>query len=376
MRCRADEIADGRRDARRRAAPGADRRRLGAAARRSGRRRPPSRSSPSARSIGRSTCSPRRAGSGLAARARTPCSTACSSRMTDAEQSHFVRLLTGEMRQGANDGVVSDAIAKAAGVPAADVRRATMLLGSLAVAARRALDGRVARRRPHAARRRAADARVDVAVGGRGGRGHRPGERRVEARRHPRAGAQGGRRGAAVHARAERHHARAAERRRRAARRCRSTSIVLDGESLGVDEDGRPRRFQDTMSGLDTTSAFFFDVLHVDGDVADRRAAARHASRRSPRSCRQRLLLPVDRDRRRRGGRPLRARVDGRRPRGRDGEGARVDVPGRSARRHVAQGEAGAHGRPRRARRRVGARSSLRVAEQPAPRRAWRRRRS
>jgi DNA ligase-1 len=41
-------------------------------------------------------------------------------------------------------------------------------------------------------------------------------------------------------------------------------SIVLDGESLGVDEDGRPRRFQDTMSGLDTTSAFFFDVLHVD----------------------------------------------------------------------------------------------------------------
>jgi DNA ligase-1 len=43
-----------------------------------------------------------------------------------------------------------------------------------------------------------------------------------------------------------------------------ASSIVLDGESLGVDEDGRPRRFQDTMSGLDTTSAFFFDVLHVD----------------------------------------------------------------------------------------------------------------
>jgi DNA ligase-1 len=41
--------------------------------------------------------------------------------------------------------------------------------------------------------------------------------------------------------------------------------LVLDGESLGLDEDGRPRRFQDTMSGLDTTAAFFFDVLHADG---------------------------------------------------------------------------------------------------------------
>ena len=53
------------------------------------------------------------------------------SRLTDDEQDHFVRMLTGEMRQGANDGVVTDAVAKAAGVPIADVRRATMLLGDL-----------------------------------------------------------------------------------------------------------------------------------------------------------------------------------------------------------------------------------------------------
>jgi len=56
-------------------------------------------------------------------------------------------------------------------------------------------------------------------------------------------------------------------------------AVVLDGESIGLDEDGRPRRFQDTMSrfgsGPDravTTGlapglrAFFFDVLHVDGE--------------------------------------------------------------------------------------------------------------
>jgi DNA ligase-1 len=50
--------------------------------------------------------------------------------------------------------------------------------------------------------------------------------------------------------------------------------LVLDGEALGVDDDGRPHLFQDTMSrfGADVVGvavglqAFYFDVLHVDGD--------------------------------------------------------------------------------------------------------------
>jgi DNA ligase-1 len=41
--------------------------------------------------------------------------------------------------------------------------------------------------------------------------------------------------------------------------------IVLDGESLAFFEDGRPRKFQDTMSGLGTTDVFFFDALYLDG---------------------------------------------------------------------------------------------------------------
>jgi DNA ligase-1 len=55
--------------------------------------------------------------------------------------------------------------------------------------------------------------------------------------------------------------------------------IVLDGEALGVDADGRPRIFQDTMSRfgtdeLDPDAAhlqpFFFDVLRLDGrDLID-----------------------------------------------------------------------------------------------------------
>jgi DNA ligase 1 len=59
-------------------------------------------------------------------------------------------------------------------------------------------------------------------------------------------------------------------------------SAVLDGESLGIDEDGRPRRFQDTMSGLDSTGAFFFDVLHVDGaSLIDEPLSARSVVLRS-----------------------------------------------------------------------------------------------
>ena len=50
-----------------------------------------------------------------------------------------MRLLSGELRQGALDGVMTEAVARAAEVPVAQVRRAVMLRGSLpAVAAGRA----------------------------------------------------------------------------------------------------------------------------------------------------------------------------------------------------------------------------------------------
>ena len=57
---------------------------------------------------------------------------------TQVEQDFLLRLLAGELRQGALDGVMIDAIAAAAKLPAASVRRAAMYapgLGQLAVAA-------------------------------------------------------------------------------------------------------------------------------------------------------------------------------------------------------------------------------------------------
>jgi DNA ligase-1 len=50
---------------------------------------------------------------------------------TATEQQFLIGLLLGELRQGALEGVMTEAIAAAAQVPAADVRRASMLAGSL-----------------------------------------------------------------------------------------------------------------------------------------------------------------------------------------------------------------------------------------------------
>src|SRR5439155_25545040 len=66
-------------------------------------------------------------------------------RATAAEQDFLVRLLFGELRQGALEGVLVEAVAKAAAIPAAVIRRATMLSGSLpGVAARALTEGRTA----------------------------------------------------------------------------------------------------------------------------------------------------------------------------------------------------------------------------------------
>lgn len=60
-------------------------------------------------------------------------------RATAAEQDFLLRLLVGELRQGALEGVMIEAIASAAGVPVAQVRRAAMFTGDLGMVARVAL---------------------------------------------------------------------------------------------------------------------------------------------------------------------------------------------------------------------------------------------
>lgn len=60
---------------------------------------------------------------------------------TPAEAGFLRRLLVGEMRQGAGEGIVAEAVARAAEVPSAAVRRALMLSGDLGEVAETAMTG-------------------------------------------------------------------------------------------------------------------------------------------------------------------------------------------------------------------------------------------
>jgi DNA ligase 1 len=60
-------------------------------------------------------------------------------RATASEQAFLARLLIGELRQGALEGLMIEAVAAAAAVPAATVRRAAMIGGGIAGVASRAL---------------------------------------------------------------------------------------------------------------------------------------------------------------------------------------------------------------------------------------------
>ena len=198
-------------------------------------------------------------------------------RSTPAEADFVVRLLTGELRQGALAGLMADAIAHAAGVPADTVRRAAMLGGDLADTARRALEGGEASLagvhlevlRPVQPMLAASAATVEEALAA-------TGPASVEWKLD----------GARIQVHRNGDDVRVFTRNLNdvtdrlpevveVVRTFAARSFVLDGETIGLADDALPRRFQDTMSrfGRDdatshslTLTAFFFDVLHLDGD--------------------------------------------------------------------------------------------------------------
>ncbi|MGY1632481.1 ATP-dependent DNA ligase [Geodermatophilus sp. SYSU D01186] len=200
---------------------------------------------------------------------------------TADEQRFLVRLLTGELRQGALEGVVLDAVATAAGVPAAGVRRAFMLSGSLPETAATALTGGAAALdavslrvgRPVRPMLASPGSSLDAALEDLGA------DVTVEFKLD----------GARIQVHRDGHDVRVWTRTLREVtdgvpelvdrvRALPCTTAVLDGETLALDDDGRPRAFQETMSrfGSDASDAgvllspFFFDLLHLDGrDLLD-----------------------------------------------------------------------------------------------------------
>jgi DNA ligase-1 len=205
---------------------------------------------------------------------------------TGDEQRFLVRLLTGDLRQGALEGVVLDAVAAAADVPGAAVRRAFMLAGSLPDTAATALTGGVPALeavrlqvgrpvRPMLAGPGSslddalADLGTDVAVE------YKLDGARIQVHRDGEV--------VRVWTRTLREVTDAVPELVERVRALPCRTAVLDGETLALDDDGRPRAFQDTMSrfgsaGPDEAAAeagvllspFFFDLLHLDGrDLLD-----------------------------------------------------------------------------------------------------------
>ncbi len=202
---------------------------------------------------------------------------------TPAEQQFLRAVLTGEVRQGALAGVLTDAVALAAGVPVDAVRRALLLSGDLKEVAGAALHGgldalgefHLTVGRPLApmlaqpatdvaqAIERIRPAAVDWKLDGVRVQVHRDGDQ------------------VGVFTRSLDDVTARVPEIVDAARRLPVREVVLDGEAITVDEAGRPRPFQETSSraaraGGATLTPYFFDLLHVDGaDLIDEPAATR-----------------------------------------------------------------------------------------------------
>lgn len=207
-------------------------------------------------------------------------------RATADEQAWLRGVVTGAVRQGALDSLVQEALAVAAEVPLADVRRAAMLAGSTVAVARAAFAGvdalsafglqvgrpvlpMLASSAPDIAAALAkvgGEVAVDTKLDGIRIQVHRQGSEVLVATRSLED----------ITARLPEVVA--------VALSLPAESFVLDGEALALSEDGRPRPFQETASrtamaeGVVVTP-YFFDVLHLDGtDLLDAPAAERAAA--------------------------------------------------------------------------------------------------
>jgi DNA ligase-1 len=203
-------------------------------------------------------------------------------RATEEEAAFLRRLLLGELRQGALEGVMADAIAAAAGIAPAAVRRAAMLAGDLCHVAAVAMEqgeGGLAQiglqvLRPVLPMLAATAATVAEALSA---NGRSSVEWKLDGAR-----IQAHRRGETVRL-FTRSLNDVSDRLPGIAdvvRRFPATAVILDGEvfGAGIDEEGAGL-FQDAMSRFSShdpapgsdLSVRFFDVLHLDGgDLIDR----------------------------------------------------------------------------------------------------------
>ncbi len=200
-------------------------------------------------------------------------------RATRDEQDFLLRLLFGELRQGALEGVLMDAVSKASGIPATRVRRAAMLAGDLAPVARTALvegeDGlsRFILQPFQPLQPMLADSADDVG-GALAALGEASFEYKLDGARIQvhKVGDE-----VKVYSRNLRDVTIAVPEVVTVARAMPARELVLDGEVIALRENGTPQPFQITMKrfgrklDIDRLKAelpltpFFFDALYIDG---------------------------------------------------------------------------------------------------------------
>lgn len=209
------------------------------------------------------------------------------SRATIDERRFLAALLSGGLRQGALEGVMLEAVARAARVPPAALRRATMLAGDLGTVARAAfLEGAAALDRFRIQLFRPlqpmlADSADDIA-GAMDALGEASLEYKLDGAR-----VQVHRDGddVRVYSRLLNDVTDAVPEIVTAVRALPVRTLVLDGEVLALRSDGWPHAFQTTMRRFGRRredvalrdslplSSFFFDVLHADGETLLERPA-------------------------------------------------------------------------------------------------------
>lgn len=216
-------------------------------------------------------------------------------RATADESSFLFRLVTGELRQGAVEGLMLEAVAKAAGVPAEGIRRARMMAGDLAAVAKAALSGDAAELSAFATQLfrpvhpmlagSAADPSVALKELGEAALEYKLDGARIQIHK---SGDQ-----VAVYSRRLNDVTAAVPEVVELVRSLPARELILDGEVIALRENGTPHPFQTTMSrfgkrleverarGEVPLTPFFFDLLYIDGgslmdEPARKRLAALH----------------------------------------------------------------------------------------------------
>jgi DNA ligase-1 len=214
-------------------------------------------------------------------------------RATADEQDFILRLLLGELRQGALEGLMVEAVAKAAALPVRDVRRAVMVAGDVGAVAQVALTDGAAGLAQFAVQlfrpvkpmlaQPAEDVAEALAMLGRAAFEYKLDGARIQVHK---SGDE-----VRVFSRRLNDVTAAVPEVVEAARALPAREAILDGEAIALRPDGRPQPFQITMRRfgrrLDIAAmrktlplaAFFFDLLLRDGAaLIDLPAAERFAA--------------------------------------------------------------------------------------------------